>query len=141
MNAARTVILDNEAVQALADPAHHKHRRVLAAVQATASRNLRHAGSISLVVPTTVQVEAGWGRQQPRHAALNRLRISRPGLDGRTADNAAEVVSSTGVTPADAHITVTLKATTAPHAVITSNEPDIRRGANHVGISVVIVRV
>jgi hypothetical protein len=31
MRHARTVVMDNEAVQALADPAHHKHRRVLAA--------------------------------------------------------------------------------------------------------------
>src|SRR5438874_1672584 len=32
----RTVVLDNEVVGALVDVAHHKHRRVLAAVEATA---------------------------------------------------------------------------------------------------------
>jgi len=141
VNAARTVVLDNEAVQALADPTHAKHRRVMAAVEVVAGRNLRRAGSVSIVVPTTVQVEAGWDRRQPRGAALNRLRLARPVLDGHGADVAAEVVSAIGVTPADAHVAVTLQATGAPHAVLTSDEPDIRRVADHVGVRVAVVAV
>ena len=139
MKPARTVVLDNEAVQALADPSHHKHRRVLAVVEAVASRNLRRAGLVTLAVPTTVQVEAGWNRRLPAAAALNRLRVDRPPLDGATADSAAGIVSALGVSPADAHLTVTLKASAGPHAVITSDQHDVRRGADHVGVDVTIV--
>jgi predicted nucleic acid-binding protein len=141
VNQARTIVLDNEAVQALADPDHGKHRRVLAAIEAAASRNLRRAGSVSLVVPTAVQVEAGWDRKQPRAAALNRLRAERPALAGDIADNAAEVASTTGVSVADAHLVATLASTPGPHAVITSDEPDVLRGADHVGITVTVVRI
>jgi predicted nucleic acid-binding protein len=138
---ARTVVLDNEAVQALADPDHTKHRRVLATVEAAASRNLRRAGSVSLVVPAAVQVEAGWDRKQPRTAALNRLRADRPSLAGAVADAAADVVSTLGVSVADAHLAATLASTPGPHAVVTSDEPDVRRGADRVGVSIIVVKV
>jgi hypothetical protein len=141
VNPARTVILDNEAVQALAEPSHRKHRRVLAVVEAAASRNLRHAGSVILAVPTAVQVEAGWNRKVPRTATLNRLRVDRPPLGGPTADNAAAIVSAVLVSVADAHLAVSLKASPGPHAVMTSDEHDVRRGANHVGVPVTIVKL
>lgn len=141
MKPARTVVLDNEAVQALADPDHTKHRRVLATVEAAASRNLRRAGSVSLVVPAAVQVEAGWDRKQPRTAALNRLRADRPSLAGAVADAAADVVSTLGVSVADAHLAATLASTPGPHAVVTSDEPDVRRGADRVGVSIIVVKV
>src|SRR5207302_9228435 len=93
----RTVVLDNEAVQALLDVAHHQHRRVLAAVEATAARNLRRAGTVQLVVPTAVRVEAGWDRRAHQSAAINRLRAADSPLDGPAADRAAEVVTALGV--------------------------------------------
>jgi predicted nucleic acid-binding protein len=138
---ARTVVLDNEAVQALADPDHTKHRRVLATVEAAASRNLRRAGSVSLVVPAAVQVEAGWDRKHPRTAALNRLRADRTPLAGAVADDAADVVSTLAVSVADAHLAATLASTPGPHAVVTSDEPDVRRGADHIGVPIIVVRV
>ena len=141
MKTARTVLLDNEAVQALADPDHHKHRRVLAVVEAAAQRNLRRAGAVSIVVPITVQVEAGWDRAEPRTAALNRLRVERTALDGSAADHAARVVTATAVTPADAHLAATLRTTAGPHAVLTSDEPDVRRAADRVGVPVTVVTV
>ena len=57
----RLVILDNEAVQALQDPAHPKHRQVVGHAQVVASRK-RRAIAIQMVVPTTVRVEAAWDR-------------------------------------------------------------------------------
>jgi predicted nucleic acid-binding protein len=141
VKSARTVVLDNEAVQALADPNHAKHRRVLATVEAVASRNVRRAGSVSLVVPAAVQVEAGWNRKQPRAVALNQLRADRPALAGAITDEAADVVSTLGVSVADAHLAATLASTPGPHAVVTSDEPDVRRGADHVGVPVAVVRV
>ena len=116
-------------------------RRVLATVEVAASRNLRRGGSVSLVVPTAVQVEAGWDRKQPRSAAVNRLRADRPPLAGAVADAAADVVSTLGASVADAHVAATLASTPGPHAVVTSDERDVRRGADHVGVSVTIVRV
>ena len=141
MRVARTVVLDNEAVQALRDPAHAEHRRVLALVEATAHRNLRRAGSVRLVVPTTVQVEAGWERTRRRSAAINRLRADRPPLDGPAADRAAGVVAAIGVSPPDAHIGVTLATTPGPHAVVTCDVDDLRAVAGHLGVPVSCARV
>lgn len=141
MKPARTIILDNEAVQALAEPSHRKHRRTLAIVEAAANRNLRRAGSVSLAVPTAIQVEAGWNRRRPRAAALNRLRVDRPPLDGPAADSAAAIVGAINVSVADAHLAVTLRTSPGPHTVVTSDEDDARRGADHVGVPVTIVTV
>jgi hypothetical protein len=135
---ARTVVLDNEAVQALADTGHPKHRRVLAVVEAAARRNLRRAGTTTLVVPTAVQVEAGWVRTAPRSAALNRLRADRPALGRTAAEQGARLVAATGVSVADAHIGAALAATPAPHAVLTSDEADIRLVAGRVGVTVTV---
>ena len=141
MKEARTVVLDNEAVQALVDATHRKHRRVLAAVEVTAARNLRRAGSVRLVVPTAVRVEAGWDRRARRSAAINRLRVDDRPLDRHAADASAEVVSALGVSVADAHLASVLKTTSGPHAVLTSDTADMRRIAGHVGTAVNIVVV
>ncbi len=50
------VLLDNEAVQALADPAHPKHPHVVSHAQVVASRK-RRATPITLAVPTAMRVE------------------------------------------------------------------------------------
>ncbi len=134
-------MLDNEAVQALADPAHRKHRRVLAAVEATVQRNIRRAGSVTIVVPAAVQVEAGWVRTAPRSAVINRLRADRPALGGISAERAAQLVAGTAVSVADAHIGVTLAATPGPHAVLTSDADDMNVVAAAAGVTVIVVLV
>ena len=58
---SRLVLLDNEAVQALRDPAHRKHRRVLAEVEFAFKRVVRTL-PVSVAVPAAVRVEAGWDR-------------------------------------------------------------------------------
>ena len=63
---SQVVLLDNEAVQALEDPTHPKHRRVVAQAQVVAQRK-RRAASIEVVVPTAVRVEAGWDPPGCRH--------------------------------------------------------------------------
>ncbi len=141
MRQARTVILDNEAVQALVDVTHGKHRRVLAAVEVTAARNLRQAGSVRLIVPTAVRVEAGWDRRTRRSAAINRLRVDDSPLDRSAADTAAEVASALRVSVADAHLGAVLSATPGPHAVMTSDQGDALRIAAHIGGPVNIVPV
>jgi hypothetical protein len=139
--ATRTVVLDHEAVQALVDVAHPKHRRVLAAVEATAARNLRRAGTVHLVVPTAVRVEAGWDRRAGKSGAVNRLRAADSSLDQQAADRAADVVTALGVSVADAHLGSVLATTPGPHAVLTSEEADVRRISGHIGIPVTVVVV
>ena len=64
------VLLDNEAVQALADPRHRKHRTALAVFEVVAQRKKRGA-VVDTAVPTGVRVEAGWDRTGPGAAFLN----------------------------------------------------------------------
>lgn len=141
MSQVRTTIVDNEAVQALADPGHRKHRRVLTVVEAVAARNLRRAGSARLVVPTAVRVEAGWDRRAAKAAALNRLRVDDTPLGTVDADRAAHTRTAVGVSVADAHLAAVLRATTGPHAVLTSDTHDVRRIAEHLGIEITVVPV
>ena len=137
----RTVVFDNEAVQALVDVAHPKHRRVLAAVEATAVRNLRRVGTVHLVVPTAVRVEAGWDRRAGHSVAINRLRAADSSLDRDAADQAADIVTALGVSVADAHLGSVLATTPGPHSVLTSDEADVRRISGHTGIPVTVVVV
>jgi len=141
MRQARTVVLDYEAVQALADPAHHKHRRVLAVVEAVAARNLHRAGAVRLVVPTCVRVEAGWNRRDSGAAVVNRLRIDDVALDTLAADNAAGIRSSLGASVIDAHLGAVLAATAGPHAVLTSDAGDLQRIATHLGARPTVLTV
>ena len=134
MTQARTVVLDNEAVQALVDPSHRRHRRVLAVVEAVAARNLRRAGTVRLVVPTSVRVEAGWDRRTPGAAAINRLRTDDHTLDAGAADRAAGVRSALTVSVADAHLAAAIATTDGPHAVLTSDVQDLRAVADHLGV-------
>lgn len=141
MSAARAVLLDNEAVQALTDPTHAKHRRALALVEATAARNRTRAGSQRLVVPTSVRVEAGWDRTASRAAAINRLRVTDHGLDSTAANKAASIRAALGTSVADAHLGVTLVALGEPAAVITSDTDDLRQIAAHLGVQPTIIRL
>jgi hypothetical protein len=131
MRQARTVVLDNEAVRALADPAHPKHRRVLAVVEAAAARNLRRAGAVVLVVPTCMRVEAGWNRRDPGAAVVNRLRIDDVALDTLAANDAADIRSSLGMSVIDAHL----------GTVLTSDDGDQQRIATHLGARPTVLTV
>lgn len=139
MTHARSVVLDNEAVHALIDPDHRKHRRVLAAVEAATARALRRAGSARLVVPTAVRVEAGWDRRTPAAAAINRLRADDAPLDRPAADHAAAVRCALGVSVADAHLATVIARTAGPVAVLTSHITDVRQIAVHLDADVTIV--
>lgn len=141
MSRANTVILDNEAVQALIDPSHRKHRRLLAVIEVVATRNLRRAGSVRLLVPTTVRVEACWDRQARGSAVINQLRIGDLALDSATADLATRVRTALGVSVADSHIAAVLGTVPGPHVVVTSDAEDIRRIAEMAGVLPTIVVV
>ena len=133
------IVLDNEAVQALSDPAHKKHVHVVSHVRVVADRKSRGL-PVTVSVPTTVRVEAGWDRTMPAWAFLNRLRIADIALDGLNANIAASIRQDARVSVADAHIGAVIAATTATKVtVITSDPADIRRVAAEREVHVVTV--
>ena len=135
----RLVLLDNEAVQALASPQHPKHQRVLAYMEAV-ERRKRRAAAISLVVPTAVRVEAGWDRTSPQWAFLNRLRTIDNSLDAAQANTAAAIHDRAQVSVADAHVGATVQSTLdADITVIASDPADIRRVAGDRPVTVVAI--
>ena len=133
------VVLDNEAVQALASPHHPKHHRVLGYFELV-ERRKRRAASVSVLAPTAVRVEAGWDRNSPQWAFINRLRIVDVLLDAVCANKAAAMRERAQVSVADAHIGATVQA--APEAeitVITSDPEDISRVVGDRLVTVVAI--
>lgn len=135
------IILDNEAVQALANPQHRKHQRTLAYVEATTGRAQRSPTRWQLTIPTAVQVEAGWDRQAGESASLNRLRAARPPLDGDSADRAARLVAALASSVADAQIGDVVAQSEGPHVILTSDVEDMARVAAFTGRPVRIIAI
>ena len=138
MRPARTVVLDNEAVQALRSAEHPHHQRALAHVEVVAQRK-RKAVPVDLVVPTTVRVEAGWDRTAPTAASVNRLRIRDAALDGPPANVAAAIRERDEVSVADAHLGAVVAAVASRGAVtvITSDPSDAAKVAQPHAVTVV----
>lgn len=133
------VVLDNEAVQALASPDHRKHRQALAYAQVIASRK-RRAADIRAVVPTTVRVEAGWARTSPAWAFPNRLRITDSPLDPAAGSTAAAIRAQARVSVADAHIGAVIGAGRATRiTVVTSDPADMRRIAGDKAVTIAVI--
>jgi hypothetical protein len=133
------VLLDNEAVQSLRDPAHRHHRRVISHVQVVAGRK-RRAADIDVLVPTSVRVEAGWDRTAYTWALANRLRIRDAPLDSAAADVGAAIRRQTGVSVADAHLGAAIRSSTAERiTVLTSDPGDVLRVAGERPVTVVVL--
>ena len=134
------ILLDNEAIQALRDPFHSKHRVVLAHLAAIVTRRKRGRAA-NLVVPTSVRVEAGWSRIEPTAAAINRFRITDHPLDTASANIAATIQSQNGVSVADAHLGAAIGDVTTSGAdsvvVLTSDPDDIKKVAGRTPITVI----
>ena len=137
---SRMVVLDNEAVQALQDPANPKHRRVVSLAQVVASRK-RRAASVEVAVPTAVRVEAGGDRTSPAWVFPNRLHIADVPLDAARASTAAAIRHRTGVCVADAHLGAVIQSAPAGQqiAVATSDPADMRLVAEDREITVVAI--
>ena len=137
----RTVVLNNEAVGALRDPAHRKHRDAVAHLAGVVARR-RRGSATAVLVPTAVRVEAGWNRTDATAAFINRFHITDAVLDAHVSDVAADVVTSAGVSVADAHLgAVARSLVDAGHdvVVLTSDPRDIRASVSPA--SVMIVRL
>lgn len=135
----RLVVLDSEAVQALQDPLHRKHRQVVSHAQVVATRK-RSAIAIEIVVPAAVRVEAGWDRASRAWVLLNRLRIVDIPLDAANASTAAAIRNRTGVSVADAHLGAVIQSASAEQiTVITSDPGDLRGVAGGKDITVAAI--
>lgn len=133
------IVLDNEAVQALADPSHAKHRRVLSHVQVATGRR-RRAVQVSLAVPTAIRAEAGWDRTSPSWAFLNHLRIADVPLDTEQANSVARIRAAEKISVPDAHVGAVIQASSATEVTVLTSEPgDIRRAAGDRKITVVSI--
>jgi hypothetical protein len=133
----RLLVLDNEAVQALAQVTHGKHRTVVAYVAGVVARRRRGTAAMA-IVPTAVRAEAGWDRSEPRAAAINRFRIADHALDTATANIAAGIGTRAGVTVADAHIGAVVRCAGADDVVVFTSDPeDIRRASATEAITVI----
>ena len=134
---SRLVLLDNEAVQALRDPAHRKHRRVVGEVEFAFKRVVRTL-RVSVAVPAAVRVEAGWDRTAPAWAFINRFPIADIPLDTTHADAAAGIAKRTGVSVADAHLGAAIQAAEADHVMVLTSDPgDMRKVAEGRQVNVV----
>jgi hypothetical protein len=134
------VVLDNEAVEALADVHHPKHMAVLAMVEVTNQRRSRNE-RLRVAVPTAVRVEAGWHRTDPAAAELNRVsRAADIILDATGANRCVRLrrlvpeASVVDVTVAQAAETAALQ----PVTIVTADAGDLTRLAGHLDIRVVI---
>jgi predicted nucleic acid-binding protein len=133
----RLVLLDNEAVQALRDPAHRKHQRVLDEAQIVFKRAVRTL-SVRVAVPAAVRVEAGWDRTAPAWAFVNRFPIADILLDTGHADAAAGIVKRTGVSVADAHLGAAIQTADADQVMILTSDPgDVRKVAEGRQVNIV----
>lgn len=142
MTAPVTVVLDNEAVQALARVTHPKHRRVLAFIDELNRRDQRRGRRTSVVVPVAVRVEAGWDRTAPGASLLNRLTRARDVvLDGPAADRSAQLRREAAVSVVDATVGHAAEAVGSPAVILTSDAADLRRLAAFVAGTPRIVRI
>jgi hypothetical protein len=138
-----TVVVDNEAVVALADPDHPKHRDALAYVDVTNERKARNE-RVLVVAPVAVRIEAGWDRRNPSASNLNRICGARDHPLGTAAANRATELAALvpGASVVDA--TVAQAAEAAEHqpvTIITSDDGDFRRLAAHLSRPVVIAHL
>ena len=103
-------------------------------------RRKRRAAAVSLVVPATVRVEAGWDRISAQWAFLNRLRIMDVPLDVAHANAAAAIREQVQVSVADAHIGATVQSSPdADTTVITSDLTDVRKVTGDRPVTVVAI--
>ena len=116
------MLLDTEAVQALRDPAHRKHQRVLDEAEFALKRAVR-TQRVRVVVPAAVRVEAGWDRTAAAWAFVNRFEIDDIPLDTANANAAAGIAKRTGVSVADAHLGAAIQAADNDHVLVLTSDP------------------
>lgn len=122
------MILDNEAVQALADPTHRKHRAVLAYLEVRNQRQRRRRVTSQVLVPVAVRIEAGWDRTATTAADINRLSAAVDvDLRPAGADRAAQLKQAAGVSVVDATVGEAAESAEDPAVILTSDVDEMTR--------------
>jgi predicted nucleic acid-binding protein len=136
-----TIILDNEAVQALSAVSHPKHRRALALLDVDNQRARRRAGEATAVlVPVAVRIEAGWDRTHPRAALVNSLSRARDVTLGTPrANHATQLKVTLGVSVVDATIAETAQRAPRPIRILTSDTSDMTMIAAHLNREIRVI--
>jgi hypothetical protein len=138
----RTIILDNEAVQALLDPTHRKHRAVLAHLEVRNQRQRGRRMSIRVLVPVAVRVEAGWDRTAATAADINRLSAAVDvDLRRSGADRATQLRQAVEVSVVDATVGQAAESATHPAVILTSDVDDMTRLAGTLDGDVRVVGI
>lgn len=133
-----TLVLDNEAAQALADVGHRKHRAVMSFVVARATRSGRRRSRPALLVPTVVRVEALLDRRAATTSSLGRLQVRDVELDGAGADTAVSLRTAAGGSTTDACVAAAAAAVTGSVTVLTSDLTDVPRLLKTAGSRAVV---
>lgn len=130
---AASLVLDNEALQALADLRHPKHRVMLEKIAAVKYESARGA-SVRVVTPTAVRVEALVSRQSTGTASLGRFHVQDIALDATRADRCIALAGAASATAVDATVAETAEseARTRRVSVCTSDVEDLARLTAHV---------
>lgn len=127
MSPPATVVLDNEAVQALLDVSHPKHKRLLSFLDELNQRGRRRTARTEILVPVAVRVEAGWGRTEPASAQANRISRARDViLDSVAADRAVHLRREAAVSVVDATIGHVARTAALPVVILTSDVSDMQ---------------
>lgn len=122
------LVLDNEALQALADPRHSKHRVMLEKIAAVKYESGRGA-SVRVVTPTAVRVEALVSRRTAGTASLGRFNVQDIALDSTRTDRCVTLAAAASATAVDATVAEAAEgeARTRLVSVYTSDVGDLTR--------------
>jgi hypothetical protein len=128
-----SLVLDNEALQALANPRHPKHRVMLEKIAAVKYESSRGA-SVRVVTPTAVRVEALVSRRTPATAGLGRFNVQNIALDSTRADRCVALGTASTASAVDATVAEAAEseARTGNVSVYTSDVADLTRLVAHV---------
>jgi hypothetical protein len=138
--AVASLVLDNEAVAALADVRHPKHRAALGFLEGAQRR--RGRSQFRVLVPVAVRVEAGWDRHDRASATINRVSGARDHpLTGDGANVAHRLRQATGVSVVDATVGEAAAAAPKPVVILTSDRSDMTALATLVEGEVRVIRL
>jgi len=126
-------VLDNEALQALADRHHPKHRGMLEKIAAVTYES-RRGVSVRVVTPTAVRVEALVSRQAAGTATLGRFQVQDVPLDGARADRCVTLAAAATATVVDTTVAEAAEsqAGTRRVSIYTADVADLTRLVGHV---------
>ena len=103
---SRLLVLDNEAVQAVRDPGHRRHRHAVALLEASVGGGRRRGGLCRWSPPPYASRPGD--RSAPHAAAVDRLQTIDVPLDAAHADRAAVLRGVLGASVTDAHLGATV---------------------------------